>query len=131
MPISSIDCRWNRQVILCANSKIKRTLFGFGRRLCIQHNSPNTICPYISTWPMVASSVGMAPIVPTPTLRNVEGLKLYCHACKRLIKSPGALLFSPPKGIIVEKYHFCHRCYTMIISNIETGGLFFGDNKED
>lgn len=129
--LKSIDCRWNRQVILCENSKVKRTLFGFGRRLCIQHNSPNTICPHISSWPKVALAVRMAPVISKPMLKSVKGLELYCHACKRLIVDPGALLFSPPKGITVRKYHLCCRCYDIIISSIETGGLFFGDNREE
>lgn len=129
--LKSVDCRWNRQSILCANSKVKRTLFGIGRRFCIQHNSPNTICPHISSWPKVALAVGMSTVISKPTLKSVKGLELYCHACKGLIEDPGALLFSPPKGITVRKYHLCSKCYNIIISSIETGSLFFGNNRED
>lgn len=131
MPISSVDCRWNRQVILCANKEIKRSFFGVGRRLCIQHNSPNTICQYISTWPKIATK--MAPRTSKP-LPFDKGLQLYCHTCKGLIRAPGALLFSPPSstgGITVRKYHLCRRCYGIIISSIETGSLSFGNNRED
>ena len=37
-------------------------------------------------------------------------IKVYCIKCKEELNEPGGLLFLPPKGINVIKYHLCIDC---------------------
>ena len=38
-----INCKWNNQGVWCKNKKVKRSLFGFGTRCCMEYNS-NKVC---------------------------------------------------------------------------------------
>lgn len=104
----NINCRWNYEHRWCLNSNIKRSWFGLGERKCIEAVSEKA-CKLIDPYPKPAPS----PTLPRPKnlTTKVGGLTLNCCKCGRLITKQGALLFSPPKGNLVEKYHFCYKCY--------------------
>lgn len=38
-------------------------------------------------------------------------IKPFCDMCKKELKEFGGILFSPPKGKIVKKFHICKPCY--------------------
>jgi len=38
-------------------------------------------------------------------------LKINCDICEEEIHEKSALLFSPPRGPIVLKFHICRECY--------------------
>lgn len=48
-------------------------------------------------------------------------LYILCDSCRKELKEPGALLFSPPEAIkdfvvpITAKRHFCNECYYTIL----------------
>ena len=56
--------------------------------------------------------------------KSNSGLKFRCFRCKKPMKTPGALLFSPPAKIHqddiceVQKLHICCSCYYIILDNI-------------
>ncbi|MEI6731532.1 MAG: hypothetical protein WCK90_02510 [archaeon] len=41
-----------------------------------------------------------------------------CDVCKKELNEPGALLFSPPDGNSVKKFHLCKECYSRIVKII-------------
>lgn len=41
------------------------------------------------------------------------GIVIHCDSCKEQITKPAGLLFSPPFGSVVHKYHLCHNCYAL------------------
>jgi hypothetical protein len=41
-------------------------------------------------------------------------LKPICDYCKKELTDFGAILLSPPDGLIVKKYHICLCCYEKI-----------------
>ena len=43
------------------------------------------------------------------------GIKPVCDMCKKELDDFGGLLFSPPKGNDVKKYHLCKSCFEEII----------------
>lgn len=44
-----------------------------------------------------------------------SGLIIYCSDCENQIKTPAALLFSPPdKNNECKKFHLCEDCYKYI-----------------
>lgn len=38
-------------------------------------------------------------------------IKPVCDKCGEELTEFGALLFSPPEGNLVKKFHLCKRCY--------------------
>jgi hypothetical protein len=44
-------------------------------------------------------------------------LKIKCDMCNKELKELGALLFSPPKGNDVKKYHICVKCFKRIMED--------------
>jgi hypothetical protein len=48
-------------------------------------------------------------------------LELTCDKCRRELKEPGALVFSPPtsKAWIVEKYHVCADCWPEVLALVK------------
>jgi hypothetical protein len=50
-------------------------------------------------------------------------LDLKCDQCRRELKEPGALIFSPPKGQggLVEKYHLSVDCWVEIPKQVRKG----------
>ncbi len=42
-------------------------------------------------------------------------LKIKCDFCKKKIKKPGGLIFSPPVKKITVKIHVCVSCYRKFI----------------
>lgn len=47
-------------------------------------------------------------------------LDLKCDKCGKDIKVPAALVFSPPKGKRVIKYHICFDCWFYLEQFIST-----------
>lgn len=45
-------------------------------------------------------------------------MTIICNKCNKELDRPGALLFSPPYGKIVYKYHICIECYYLYFSFI-------------
>ena len=50
-----------------------------------------------------------------------QGIKLTCFKCRKPLKRPGGLLFSPPSFPVSEwgcdevyKYHLCKFCYKKV-----------------
>ncbi|MFH1036494.1 MAG: hypothetical protein V1756_00285 [Patescibacteria group bacterium] len=41
-------------------------------------------------------------------------IKPKCDKCKKELKEFGAILFSPPKKNVVQKFHLCQKCYREI-----------------
>lgn len=41
-------------------------------------------------------------------------IKPVCDRCKKELNDFGAILFSPPKGKNVKKFHICGECYEKI-----------------
>jgi len=41
-------------------------------------------------------------------------IKAICDFCKEELNEFGALLFSPPSGNDVKKYHICKKCFEEI-----------------
>ncbi len=41
-------------------------------------------------------------------------IKPICDKCKKELSDFGAILFSPPKGHDVKKFHICKDCYDQI-----------------
>lgn len=46
-------------------------------------------------------------------------IKPSCDKCGNELKEFGALLFSPPKGSAVKKFHLCKACYTKIAKEMK------------
>jgi len=52
-------------------------------------------------------------------------LNLKCEKCGKILKHPGALIFSPPalwdKGVDnnVLKFHLCRHCYSLLCDWLE------------
>jgi len=46
------------------------------------------------------------------------GIKPVCDKCGKELDDFGGILFSPPKGNIVEKYHLCKACYKEIEASL-------------
>jgi len=44
-------------------------------------------------------------------------IKPICDFCKKELTAFGALLFSPPKGHDVKKYHVCVACYGKLMKS--------------
>ena len=47
-------------------------------------------------------------------------MNFKCNFCNKILKQPGALLFSPPMDYIgdnVIKYHICVDCYCELIKD--------------
>lgn len=42
-------------------------------------------------------------------------IKPICDRCKQELTDFGALMFSPPEGSNVTKYHICKQCYAEMI----------------
>ena len=63
----NINCQYNDQGAWCINKNIKRSLFGFGARCCILHDTTNKICSFRKPKPK--------PIAPPP-----------CPSPKRIIR---------------------------------------------
>ena len=42
------------------------------------------------------------------------GIKPICDKCKKELDDFGAILFSPPEGHNVKKFHICKTCYNQI-----------------
>ena len=42
-------------------------------------------------------------------------IKPNCDKCKSELTDFGAILFSPPEGYDVKKFHICKSCYEKII----------------
>lgn len=38
-------------------------------------------------------------------------LQINCDICEKPLEEPGALVFSPPNGTVVSKYHVCIKCF--------------------
>lgn len=39
-------------------------------------------------------------------------MKIRCDSCRKVLKKPGGLLFSPPNWRMrVQKFHLCKKCY--------------------
>lgn len=38
-------------------------------------------------------------------------LEFKCDKCRKALKEPGGLVFSPPAGYQVMKFHICNECY--------------------
>lgn len=45
-----VNCIWNNQGVWCKNEKIKRSLFGFGARCCIEYGG-NKTCQFRESRP--------------------------------------------------------------------------------
>jgi len=43
-------------------------------------------------------------------------IRPICDRCKKELDDFGALLFSPPSGNTMKKFHICKKCYDDIIS---------------
>jgi len=41
-------------------------------------------------------------------------IKPVCDRCKKELNDFGAILFSPPRGKDVKKFHICKDCYNQI-----------------
>ena len=51
-----------------------------------------------------------------------HGLVITCKLCKKGIKEPGALIFSPPDSDdILKKYHICVGCWPSVLRFIKDG----------
>lgn len=46
-----------------------------------------------------------------------------CEGCKKELNDFGAILFSPPNGNDVKKYHLCNECYKKIKEDLDAGTL--------
>jgi hypothetical protein len=44
-----------------------------------------------------------------------------CDRCQKELDDFGAILFSPPEGHDVKKYHICKSCYAKIKEEFEDG----------
>lgn len=42
---------------------------------------------------------------------NSGGIKADCDSCGKRIEKQAALMFSPPDGKMVQKYHICEECW--------------------
>jgi hypothetical protein len=49
-------------------------------------------------------------------------LELKCDKCGQELRSPGALVFSPPTSEtwLVEKYHVCFECWPAVLEILKT-----------
>lgn len=63
-----INCKWNDRGMWCKNRKIKRNLFGFGPRCCIEYNNNNKKCQLKEPWPK--SPGPLPPPSPRPPKKN-------------------------------------------------------------
>jgi len=45
----------------------------------------------------------------------VMAIKPICDMCKQELTDFGGILFSPPQGHDVKKYHLCKSCYAKIV----------------
>lgn len=109
MKIVNINCRINCQYIYgnnrCKNNKVENMF-------CIEHN--HVVCKFKKPWLRLAP-----PPAPTPKHNINVGLELKCNVCGCLLNTLGALLFSPPKGNIVKKYHICHTCFEQFLLKLK------------
>jgi hypothetical protein len=48
--------------------------------------------------------------------------KINCDNCKFPLVEPGALVFSPPEGNVVTKYHMCVNCFEYFLKLLPTFG---------
>ena len=46
-------------------------------------------------------------------------IKPICDKCKKELEDFGALVFSPPEGQDVKKYHICKDCFKEIEKDLE------------
>lgn len=46
-------------------------------------------------------------------------IKPICDKCKKELEDFGALLFSPPDGNNVKKYHICKNCFEEMEKDFE------------
>ncbi len=57
--IRKVNCKFNDDGAWCKCEKVKRSLFGFGARLCMEFNDKK--CPYVEKYPRPS-----APPAPVP-----------------------------------------------------------------
>ena len=43
------------------------------------------------------------------------GIKPVCDKCKEELNDFGGILFSPPEGHDVKKYHLCKSCFAKVL----------------
>ncbi len=48
-------------------------------------------------------------------------ISVFCDKCSDELEEPGALLFSPPTGLQVKKFHICKKCFKMFAFLISEG----------
>lgn len=48
-------------------------------------------------------------------------LTIKCFRCHQHLEEPGALLFSPPEGARVDKYHLCVACWDEVLFELVIG----------
>ena len=90
MRVKNINCQHLCKGNLCNNDEVDQMF-------CMEQNY--VACKFKKPWPKPAPP-------PPPPKHNINvGLKLKCNVCSCLLNTPGTLLFSPPKGNIVKKYH--------------------------
>jgi len=42
-------------------------------------------------------------------------IAVKCDRCEQELNTPGALVFSPPDGQDVKKYHVCLKCWQRLV----------------
>lgn len=48
-------------------------------------------------------------------------IRPVCDFCKKELDDFGGILFSPPEGRSVEKFHVCKGCYSQIAAKFSLG----------
>lgn len=79
----NINCKYNDIHRWCINCNVERKWWHIRGKRCIEFFGEGP-CKFKTPWPKPL------PPSPPPKLPGI-GLHLYCHACKRLIKTPGTL----------------------------------------
>jgi len=69
----------------------------------LENNTPLLLPPY--------ANAGGLKAVLAASIATQQGLQVTCDSCFTPITTPGALLFSPPKGDYTKKHHICIKCY--------------------
>ena len=46
-------------------------------------------------------------------------IRPLCDFCGKELTKFGALLFSPPKGLVGKKFHLCQPCYNKIFKKLK------------
>ena len=46
--------------------------------------------------------------------QKVNSWTIRCALCQMDLTEPGALIFSPPKKVMVRKYHVCLKCWEKV-----------------